>query len=96
LTWLRGKQYDSSAELLGLQEEDEKQKATTVNLKAALSRPASVKAIVIGVGLMFFTQMCGINVVIFYTTDIFNVSFFEYLKFRKKNNLFYLTQRYFL
>jgi MFS family permease len=74
IQWLRGAEYDTKSEILELQDENQRQNSATVDLKAALRRPASVKAIVIGVGLMFFTQMCGINVVIFYTTDIFNAA----------------------
>jgi Sugar (and other) transporter len=73
LEWLRGKEYDSASELAVLKEENEQQKMLNVSIRDALSRPATVKALIISIGLMFFQQLSGINAVIFYTTDIFNV-----------------------
>ena len=74
--WLRGNGFDATEEIAELQNEEEERKANNLSTKEALSRPASKRALVISFGLMFFQQMSGINAVIFYTTDIFKVSFF--------------------
>lgn len=71
--WLRGNNFDSTEEIAEIQNEEEERKANNLSTKEALSRPASKRALVISFGLMFFQQMSGINAVIFYTTDIFNV-----------------------
>ena len=49
--------------------------ANKVSLKDAMMKRAAIKAMIISFGLMFFQQMSGINAVIFYTTDIFQVIF---------------------
>lgn len=71
LKWLRGKQYDYSEELTELQSEHERNMSMNVSVIAALSRRATVKALYITIGLMFFLQLSGINIVIFYTGSIF-------------------------
>lgn len=68
---LRGDQYDYSAELAKLQAQCEADKKNKVSLSAALSRPATKKALFISLSLMFFQQMSGINAIIFYTGKIF-------------------------
>lgn len=74
LKWLRGDEYDYSNELAELQEQHESDKKNKVSLVAALQRRATIKAIFISLGLMFFQQMSGINAVIFYTKDIFDAA----------------------
>lgn len=69
--WLRGRDYDYSAELSELQADHREKEAAKVSVVSALMRKASVKALGISLGLMFFQQMSGINAVIFYTGDIF-------------------------
>lgn len=69
--WLRGSDYDYSAELTELQTEHREKEAAKVSIVSALMRKSSVKALGISLGLMFFQQMSGINAVIFYTGDIF-------------------------
>lgn len=71
LKWLRGSQYDYSAELAELQAQCEADKKNKVSLSVALSRTATKKALFISLSLMFFQQMSGINAIIFYTSDIF-------------------------
>jgi MFS family permease len=44
-----------------------------ISLREALSRRATKKGILIAFGLMFFFQMSGINVIFFFTKDIFEV-----------------------
>lgn len=74
LKWLRGKDYDYSAELADLQAQHEQDQNNKVSLSAALSRRSTIKALIISLGLMFFQQMSGINAVIFYTKDIFEAA----------------------
>lgn len=74
LKWLRGNQYDYSNELAELQAQDEADKKNKVSLVAALKRRSTIKAILIGMGLMFFQQMSGINAVIFFSEDIFKAA----------------------
>lgn len=71
LLWLRGRKYDPSIELTEMESAIEQQ--TGVSRSAAMLRRSSVKALSISFGLFICQQMCGINVVIFYTTDIFEV-----------------------
>lgn len=74
LKWLRGSDYDYSAELADLQAQYESEQKNKVSLVAALSRRSTIKAMFISLGLMFFQQMSGINAVIFYTKDIFEAA----------------------
>lgn len=75
IKWLRGDKYDSEAEAAELNKEHEdRSNDKTASLWKALQRPASLQAMGIGLGLMFFQQVSGINAVIFFTTDIFRVS----------------------
>lgn len=71
LQWLRGSAYDYSGELQAMQTEHNEKQAQQTSLMAGLMRKASVRAMGISFGLMFFQQLSGINVVIFYTNDIF-------------------------
>lgn len=71
---LRGDGYDITAELNELKSEDEKTKHEHVNAFAALGKRVGMKSLFIGLGLMFFQQLSGINAVIFYSGSIFKVS----------------------
>lgn len=74
LKWLRGEHYDYSDELNELQSQHEQDVNNRISILAALKRRATVKALIIIVGLMFFLQLSGINIVIFYTGSIFNAA----------------------
>lgn len=74
LKWLRGREYDYSEELSELQEEHERNTSMNVSIMAALSRRATLRALYIIIGLMFFLQLSGINIVIFYTGSIFDAA----------------------
>lgn len=74
LIWLRGGRYDPSIELTEMQMAIQKQKETSKSVAASMMRSSSVKALSISFGLFIVQQLCGINVVIFYTTDLFEVS----------------------
>lgn len=69
LARFRGKDFDPSSEIADLQKEEEVRQSQ--NVSEAMKRKSSKKAMMISFGLMFFQQMCGINAVIFYTTNIF-------------------------
>lgn len=74
LKWLRGSDYDYTAELADMQAQHEENKANKVSIGAALARRATLKALFISLGLMCFQQMSGINAVIFYTKGIFEAA----------------------
>lgn len=74
LQWLRGEQYDCTAELAAMQSEHDESKLRKTSIFTALKRRATKKAIFISLGLMFFQQMSGINAVIFFTKDIFEAA----------------------
>ncbi|KAJ6634094.1 Facilitated trehalose transporter Tret1, partial [Pseudolycoriella hygida] len=71
LIWLRGRNYDPTIELNEMQLIMDQQKHVSESIASAMLRRSSVKALCISFGLFICQQMCGINVVIFYTTDIF-------------------------
>ncbi|XP_055379051.1 facilitated trehalose transporter Tret1-2 homolog isoform X2 [Condylostylus longicornis] len=71
IKWLRGADYDHTQELSELQIERDQIKNNKVNFFAAMSRPVTIKALFISLGLMSFQQLSGINAVIFYTGGIF-------------------------
>lgn len=74
LIWLRGNDYDYNTELIELQSEHKDRINSSESGMKALFRKASLKALFISCGLLFFHQMSGINAVIFYTTFIFDAA----------------------
>lgn len=70
---LRGSQYNYQPELDELKNERDERTANKSSLGKALKRTNTIRALCISLGLMFFQQMCGINVVIFYSASIFKV-----------------------
>lgn len=72
--WLRGNFYDPQAEVDELKHEIKESKKNQISMREVFAKKATIRALVIGFGLMFFQQMSGINVVVFYATDIFKVS----------------------
>lgn len=75
LKWLRGTSYDAKQEIDDLKAVLAEDENTNVSLKEEFNKRSSIIGIIISVGVMFFQQMSGINVVIFYATIIFGVSF---------------------
>jgi SP family facilitated glucose transporter-like MFS transporter 8 len=75
LKWLRGSSYDPQQEIDDLKQDLAENDSSTVSLKDEFKKRSSVRGIIISVGVMLFQQMSGINVVIFYATIIFDVSF---------------------
>lgn len=65
----RGSDFDSSSEIVDLQKEEEERQSQ--NVREAIKKKSSKKAMMISFGLMFFQQMSGIKAVIFYTTTFF-------------------------
>lgn len=72
--WLRGAHFNPQAEIDLLKAEMAEDSKIQVSLKEILKRRATQRALFIGFGLMFFQQLAGINVVIFYSKRIFEVS----------------------
>lgn len=72
--WLRGEHYDPQREIDELKNELDENERMKTPFGEVLKRRATKRALIIGIGLMFFQQMCGINVVIFNATTIFEVS----------------------
>lgn len=68
LTWLRGKKYDPLPEITELTREIEEQEDNKVSFFSVLGRKSTKRALFIGFGLMFFQQVSGINLVIFYVS----------------------------
>ncbi|XP_049807859.1 facilitated trehalose transporter Tret1-like [Schistocerca nitens] len=69
LFWLQGPDCDVEEELLQIGRNCDDNDGATKDAQS--SRTAKV-AFFIAIGLMSFQQLCGINAVIFYTTDIFH------------------------
>lgn len=74
--WLRGESYDPQEELDNLKADLLESEKNKVSTSEVFGRKATRRALFIGFGLMFFQQMSGINIVIFYATTIFQVRFF--------------------
>lgn len=73
--WLRGDNFDPQNEINTLKTEMSENQANQISTSEVFSRKATKKAIAIGIGLMIFQQLSGINVVVFYISKIFEVSF---------------------
>lgn len=71
----RGRTSDLKQEINELITEEENRQSH--HIVKSFKRTSSRKAMFIAFGLMFFQQLSGINVVIFYTTTIFNDAKFE-------------------
>lgn len=67
----RGPRYNVEPELSAQTEAIEETKRKRISFLTALKSKATVKALVIGYGLMFFQQLSGVNAVIFYASNIF-------------------------
>lgn len=72
--WLRGSSYDPQEEIDILKQELLDSQRSKESAKVIFSKPANIRSVIIGFGLMLFQQVAGINVVIFYATLIFKVS----------------------
>ncbi len=76
LRMLRCKSHDIETELSQLKADEENRLILhkDQSLKTALSRPESIKVLIIVIGLSFFHQFCGISAVSFYATDILKMA----------------------
>ena len=80
LQWLRGRDADVSDELTTVEKMHvESERQATQGGLSDLVKGSNLKPLLISLGLMFFQQMSGINAVIFYTVQIFNVRYFNFL-----------------
>lgn len=73
LQWLRGKKTNIEAEMRDIALTDAEVEASDFSLTDMFSRKY-MKSILISLGLMAFQQLSGINAVIFYTVQIFQMS----------------------
>lgn len=71
---LRGKNYNVEAELSKIEGYLKENIHTVPSLRQMFSQKSVRKAVQISILLMFFQQLCGINVVIFYSSNIFKSS----------------------
>lgn len=74
LQWLRGRDTDVSQEYSEIEKNHQEQQLedTSAGIGELFSR-RYMKPLLISMGLMLFQQMSGINAVMFYTVDIFEV-----------------------
>lgn len=77
--WLRGQSYDPSIEIDNLKAELLEKNQNDMSFIDTLKLTANKKALLIGFGLMFFQQLSGVNIVIFYVSDIFKVLSLNYI-----------------
>ncbi|XP_014280121.1 facilitated trehalose transporter Tret1 [Halyomorpha halys] len=68
---LRGELYDPTAEIEAVEDEVRKQNELKVPFMKAMGKRASIRAFIMCLGCMFFQQVSGINIVIFYAGNIF-------------------------
>lgn len=74
LQWLRGANADVTDELSTVEKTHvESERQASQGAFTELFTGSNLKPLVISLGLMFFQQMSGINAVIFYTVQIFQV-----------------------
>lgn len=77
LQWLRGKDTDITDELTMIeklhQEYLDSERNTSQSIISELLKSKNLRPLLISLGLMLFQQMSGINAVIFYTVQIFQV-----------------------
>ena len=72
LAFLRGPKANMDSELEGIRQAVEKDENITIwQQMVAFRDPQIYHPFLLSLGLMFFQQFCGINVVIFYSTQIF-------------------------
>jgi len=87
LRWLRGPNYDVEGECFEIESNLDSQE--TMSLKE-LWRPSLLKPLVIGMFLMVFQQMSGVNAIMFYATKIFKEAGID--KPKLVSDMFGLTQ----
>ncbi|XP_053692157.1 facilitated trehalose transporter Tret1-like [Sabethes cyaneus] len=73
IKWLRGAHFDATAEVDEIRNHCQPTVAgyKKPSMWHSFRQPATVRALITMLGLMFFLQMSGVNTVLFYTTSIF-------------------------
>lgn len=71
LKWLRGHEYNYDDELADIKIDHESSTANRVSLLTVINKTATRRGLMVALILLIFTQLSGVNAVIFYTTDIF-------------------------
>ncbi|KAB0801232.1 hypothetical protein PPYR_05586 [Photinus pyralis] len=74
LRWLRGPNEDIHEEYSNLFNKEKGVTPSVCRVIMELREHAHLKALIIALGLMFFQQFTGITAVIYYATDVFNMS----------------------
>lgn len=74
LRTLRGSSYNINVELNELQNDINKSMQNRSSITELITRRATVKALIVSLGLMMFQQLSGINAVIFYSAAIFKAA----------------------
>lgn len=75
LRWLRGHKYDFIKEAEEIKADIKNMQSENLPLNKALGRRAVRRGLVVSIGLVFFLQFSGINVVLFFMKEIFEVRF---------------------
>ena len=73
LRWLRGDAFDVDSELAEMEASYQIEKATVSGWSDVI-QPWALKPILTSIGLMVFTQLCGVNAAQFNAVDIFRTS----------------------
>uniref|UniRef100_A0A1A9VZI8 Major facilitator superfamily (MFS) profile domain-containing protein n=1 Tax=Glossina brevipalpis TaxID=37001 RepID=A0A1A9VZI8_9MUSC len=74
LQWLRGKNYDINEEYQEVEANVREVKENPVSLLKGMKRRSSLRAFLNSICLMIFQQFSGINVIMFYATDVFKLA----------------------
>nr|CAD7266896.1 unnamed protein product [Timema shepardi] len=74
LQWFRGSNYDIEDEMVRMTESSGDSQKRKGGLGELLSNPVTRRALTIALGLMMFQQLSGVNAVIFYTGQIFDLA----------------------
>lgn len=71
---LRGPDYNCEAELQILKDSMDNSQSNNVSFKSAITSKPAIRSLIIGYGLMFFQQASGVNVIVFYSSVIFEAA----------------------
>ncbi|XP_060527765.1 facilitated trehalose transporter Tret1-like [Cylas formicarius] len=74
LIWFRGEIYEIEDELAAIVDDLKESKKNQTKLSDLVRDKATVKALIIALGLMIFQQLSGVNAVLFYANNIFENS----------------------
>lgn len=74
LRTLRGSSYNINVELNELQNDINKSAQASSSVMELITRKATIKGLIVSLGLMLFQQLSGVNAVIFYSVAIFEAA----------------------